>query len=153
MLVSEGLSTWLGGAQARLPVIQRPLSTHLVLRRAGEKLDRESILDGMRKRHTYGATDDIICDIRSGTHIMGDEFKTGAAPELQVHVIGTKGLKTVEVVKDSKVVAELKCTGRECKETWTDPNPSDGVHYYYVRVRQTDGELAWTSPMWIEWRK
>src|SRR5262249_25429106 len=115
-----------------------------------EKLDRESILDGMRKRHTYGATDDIICDVKSGTHIMGDEFKATGAPEFQIHIIGTKDLKTVEVLKDSKVVADLKCTGRECKETWTDPNPSDGVHYYYVRVRQTDDEIAWTSPMWVD---
>ena len=80
---------------------------------------------------------------------MGDEFKTNAAPELQIRVIGTKDLKAVEVLKDSEPVAQLRCTGRECKESWTDPNPSDGTHYYYVRVVQTDGELAWTSPMWI----
>jgi hypothetical protein len=32
---------------------------------------------------------------------------------------------------------------------WTDPNPVAGIHYYYVRVQQANGELAWGSPMWI----
>jgi hypothetical protein len=115
-----------------------------------EKHDRQSILDGMKKRHVYGATDDIICDVKSGKHLMGDEFTTDAAPALQVHIVGTKDLAKVEVLRDSKVVAALDCKGKECKEEWKDPTPMPGKHYYYVRVQQKDGELAWTSPMWIE---
>jgi hypothetical protein len=118
-----------------------------------EKNDRESILDGMRKRHVYGATDDIICDVRSGAHIMGDEFEVTGTPKLQVKVVGTSDLAMVEVLRDSSVVATLKINGRECSEEWTDPQPKDGVHYYYVRVLQKDGEIAWTSPMWIATRK
>jgi hypothetical protein len=33
---------------------------------------------------------------------------------------------------------------------WPDPKPSPGTHYYYVRVRQADGELAGGSPLWVE---
>jgi hypothetical protein len=118
-----------------------------------EKHDRESILDGMKKRHVYGATDNIICDVGSGKHMMGDEFRTSAAPELRVHVIGTNDLAKVEVLKDSRAVAALECSGRECKQDWRDPAPSEGTHYYYVRVQQKNGELAWTSPIWVEWRR
>jgi hypothetical protein len=118
-----------------------------------EKNDRESILDGMRKRHVYGATDDIICDVRCDKYIMGDEFQVVGPPKLQVKVVGTSDLAKVEVLRDSTVVAALKIDGRECSEEWTDPQPKDGVHYYYVRVLQKDGEIAWTSPMWIERRK
>jgi hypothetical protein len=114
-----------------------------------EKNDRESILDGMRKRHVYGATDDIVCDVRSGPHVMGDEFDATGAPRLAVKVIGTGDLAKVEVLRDSGPVAELAVKGRECAAEWTDPAPKAGVHYYYVRVQQKDGELAWTSPMWI----
>ena len=28
-----------------------------------------------------------------------------------------------------------------------------GVHYYYVRVQQDDGQLAWGSPMWVDYEK
>jgi hypothetical protein len=115
-----------------------------------EKNDRESIIEAMRKRHTYGATDDIICDVRCDGHVMGDEFKIGGAPKLQVKIIGTSDLAKVEVLRDSDVVATLKLKGRECAEEWTDPQPAAGTHYYYIRVQQKDGELAWTSPMWIQ---
>ena len=56
----------------------------------------------------------------------------------------------IDVVRDSKVVATLTPKCREYKGEWTDPAPAAGVHYYYVRVTQADGELAWGSPMWIE---
>jgi hypothetical protein len=114
-----------------------------------EKNDRESILDGMRKRHVYGATDDIICDVRSGRNVMGDEVAAGGAPRLQVKVVGTSDLAKVEVLRDSAVVAQLPVKGRECSTDWIDPAPAVGAHYYYIRVQQKDRELAWTSPLWF----
>jgi hypothetical protein len=118
-----------------------------------ERHDRQAIHDGLKKRHCYGATDDIIVDVRSGSHLMGDEFKTSAAPTLQLTVIGTKPLAQIDILKDSQVVESIKPNQREYKGTWTDPKPTAGVHYYYVRVLQTDDELAWASPMWIDYTK
>jgi hypothetical protein len=118
-----------------------------------EKNDRESILDGMRKRHVYAATDDIICDVRSGQSLMGDEADVDGAPRVQVKIVGTADLSKVEVLRDSTVVAELPVKGRECTADWTDPVPAAGVHYYYVRAQQKDGELAWTSPLWVRRRE
>src|SRR4029077_12919317 len=100
-----------------------------------------------------GATDDIICDVRCGPHIMGDIFDAMGAPKFDVRVIGTKKLGRVDILKDSKVAATFKCDGPEYQGAWTDPEPSEGQHYYYVRVVQSDGELAWTSPMWITVKK
>jgi len=118
-----------------------------------ERPDRAAILDAMRKRHVYGATDNIILDVRSGAHIMGDEFKTAAAPTLQIKVIGTNPLAKVEVLKDCQVVQTYEPGKAEFAATWTDPQPTAGTHYYYVRVQQSGGELAWGSPMWIDWAK
>ncbi len=41
---------------------------------------REDLLNAMRARHAYAATDNIIVDTRIGDHIMGDIFKTGETP-------------------------------------------------------------------------
>jgi hypothetical protein len=30
--------------------------------------------------------------------------------------------------------------------------PAGRTSYYYVRVEQADGNLAWASPMWITYR-
>jgi hypothetical protein len=116
-----------------------------------EKRDREAILDAMRKRHSYGATDNIVLDVRSGEHVMGDEMKTGQAPALDVRVIGTGPLARVRILRDSDVVETIKPEGREYKGTWTDPKPAVGKRYYYVRVEQADGQLAWGSPLWVEY--
>jgi hypothetical protein len=83
---------------------------------------------------------------------MGDVFKTNAAPTLQLHVVGTGKLARVLVLKDSKVVKTIEPGGREHKGTWTDPEPTAGTHWYYVRVEQADGELAWSSPMWVTYK-
>src|SRR5262249_29834792 len=118
-----------------------------------ERHDREAILDAARKRHVYGATDDIILDVRSGSHLTGDEFKTNQAPALQLAVMGTGPLARIDIIKDSEVVESLQPGKPEYRGTWTDPKPEAGAHYYYIRVQQNDGELAWSSPLWIDYSK
>lgn len=41
---------------------------------------REAVFDAFRKRHVYGATDHILAEFTSGSHIMGDAFTSSAAP-------------------------------------------------------------------------
>jgi hypothetical protein len=115
-----------------------------------ERNDRESVLEALRRRHCYAATDDIVLDVRSGGYVMGDLFTTSGAPALEIHAIGTGPLEVVDVLRDSEVVKTFHPDGAEFKQSWTDPRPAAGTHYYYVRVRQKDGQLAWGSPLWIE---
>jgi hypothetical protein len=117
-----------------------------------ERPDRASILEAVKRRHTYGATDNIVVDLRSGNHIQGDEFQTSAAPALWISVLGAADLARIDILKDSKVVAALQPQGNRYQGTWTDPQPMPGLHYYYIRVLQKDGEIAWASPLWIEFR-
>jgi hypothetical protein len=116
-----------------------------------EKHDRQGILDGLKQRHCYGATENIVLDVRSGDHLMGDELKTNQAPKLEIKVIGTAPLAKVEVLKDSNVIHTFAPGKSEFQDKWTDSKPTSGTHYYYVRVQQADGELAWGSPLWIDY--
>jgi hypothetical protein len=116
-----------------------------------EMHDRESIMAAFKKRHCYGATDDIIVDVKSGDHIMGDEFQTTEVPKLQIHVVGTDTLSQIDILKDSAVVETIKPGKAAYQATWTDPKPIAGVHWYYIRVQQTNDEIAWGSPMWIKY--
>jgi hypothetical protein len=121
-----------------------------------EKHDRAGIMAALKQRHSYGATDNIILDVRCGEHLMGDEFRTNNAPVLNVRVVGTSALHAIDVIKDGEVVEVLRpenANDSEYKDSWEDPKPQAGVHYYYVRVRQKDGQLAWGSPMWIDYAK
>ncbi|MBV9123863.1 MAG: hypothetical protein JO112_10940 [Planctomycetes bacterium] len=115
-----------------------------------ERPEREAIVAALKQRHCYAATDDIIVDVRSGSHLMGDEFRATDPPALQIHVIGTGPLDRVEILRDSEVVESFQPGRQEYHGTWTDPKPAAGVHYYYVRVLQKGGQMAWGSPMWID---
>jgi hypothetical protein len=118
-----------------------------------EKHDRQGLLDAVKKRHCYGATDNILVDFRCGEKIMGDELTIDKAPTFTLHIHGTADLGTVEILRDSEAIAKLLAKGAIYKGDWTDPQPQAGTHYYYVRVTQADGELAWGSPIWVELKK
>jgi hypothetical protein len=112
-----------------------------------EKNDRQSLLDAVKKRRCYGATDNIYVDWRSGDTLMGGET-TGPA-SFRLNVIGTGPLAKVEILRDSEPMTTLKSAGNEVRADWTDPAPKAGTHYYYARIVQNDGEIAWASPIWV----
>ena len=120
-----------------------------------DEASRQGILNALKQRHCYGATDNIILDVRAvdDRYMMGDSFDIDQPPKLSVYVRGTAKLAQVDILRDSEVVATLKSDGPELRTTWTDPAPpTHGEHYYYVRVLQTDDEIAWGSPMWINFK-
>ena len=76
---------------ARLPGLERPhLDPHQLRGRPGRgHRPAPAILDAFRRRHCYAATDNIIMDVRSGEHLMGDEFDADGPVKLKVLVHGT----------------------------------------------------------------
>lgn len=117
-----------------------------------EEPTREAILESMKKRHLYGATDNIIADVRCGEHFMGDEFTTSERPRLSIHLIGTQPFEKVHIIKDGNYVHAVSPDEKEVELTWSDFDVKPGkTSYYYVRGEQNDGELVWVSPMWIKY--
>ena len=114
-----------------------------------DSFTRQGILDAIRKRHTYAATDNIIMDFRIGTALMGDIIDSKTAPKLTVHIIGTAPLKQIDVIKNNKYVHQLTPKQKEARFEYADNDSAPGESYYYVRVEQTDGQLAWSSPIWV----
>ncbi len=130
------------------------ISTHMsycnILAKDGT---RESLVDAFHKRHVYAATDDILADVRSGQHIMGDVFSTSSLPELHVKLTGTAPIAKVHVIKDGKYVYDSEPKTAKVEFSWKDNAAKAGkTSYYYVRAEQTDGEVVWASPMWITYK-
>jgi hypothetical protein len=114
---------------------------------------RAGILNAIRQRHTYGATDNIILDVRMGTHFMGDEFASKRAEPIVVKARGTGPIVFVEVVKDSKVVYSVQPKSRDVSFRFTDTADVSHRHYYYVRLQQDDRMTAWSSPFFVNYGK
>jgi hypothetical protein len=114
---------------------------------------RQGLIDAFKKRHCYAATDNIILDVRSGEHLMGDAFTTKKRPVLNIVVHGTAPVVKVHVIRDNKYVYTAAPKERDVKKEYTDMDIAPGkTSYYYVRIEQDDGNLAWASPMWITYR-
>jgi len=117
-----------------------------------EKPTREGLIEAFKKRHVYGSTDNILADVGSGSHFMGDEFETAQAPVLEVKLVGSAPFAKVQIVKDNQYVYTAQPNKAEVQFSWQDNAPAPGkTSYYYVRGEQQNGEMVWVSPMWIKY--
>ncbi len=129
------------------------ISTHMSYSSLYVKdLTRESVLDALKKRHVYASTDNILADVESGTHMMGDEFSTPDLPAMRVKLRGTSNFAKVSIIRDGQYVYSTTPNAQEVDFSWRDNQPNkDQTSYYYVRGEQDNGELVWISPLWIKY--
>jgi hypothetical protein len=116
--------------------------------------ERTDIVESMRKRHAYGATDNILVEFkaigaRGQVHFMGDAFEAPSVPRFWVKVIGTGKLMKVEIVKNGKFVFATQPENNEAEFSYIDNDIQTGESWYYVRATQIDRNLAWSSPIWV----
>jgi hypothetical protein len=150
-------NAWAKGYKLGVQASSDHVSTHLSYAcLIAENSTREGLMDAMRRRHTYAATSNILMDYRmtagGETHLQGDIFEAGAMPELSAKIIGTDALKKVVVVRDNQYIYSQEPEGSVFDLRYRENSAPPGEHYYYVRVEQKDGNVAWSSPIWIKIR-
>jgi hypothetical protein len=116
-----------------------------------EDAGRQGVLDAIRKRHTYGATDNILLEVRMGAHLMGDEFSLGSPEPIRIVARGTAPVMRLDVIKDSRTIYTARPGNRDVNFSYTDRGDVAGRHYYYVRLMQSDGMIAWSSPFFVNY--
>lgn len=119
------------------------------------ELTREAIFDGIYQRRCYATTGEfIVLDFRVNDALMGSEIDSPHSPHMSISVKGTVPLHSVEVIRSGQVFSSVHLGAdqniREMQFELDDhiiiPNET---HYYYLRVLQTDGNMAWSSPIWV----
>ncbi len=75
------------------------------------ELSREAILEGIRARRSYAATDNILLDFRIDGHLMGESIALEGRPTLSVKVVGSGPIEKVEVIKDNRYVHTQQAAG------------------------------------------
>jgi hypothetical protein len=114
-----------------------------------EDFTREGIIDGFKARRTCAATDKIFVELSSGPHLMGEAFETQGKPTLVFHVEGTAPVSRITIVRNEKNHHALEPGSRSVLAEWTDESPLPGENRYYLRIEQSDGNMAWSSPLWV----
>ena len=114
-------------------------------------LTREAIWEALWERRTYGTTGArILLQFEVNDTPMGGEVRIVGPAEIKVEAVGSTPIQSVEIIKDSQVVHRWRGQEEQVRVEYTDEAlPPDGVHYYYVRLTQVDGQMAWSSPVWI----
>lgn len=118
-------------------------------------LNRQDILDALRKRHTFGTTTArMLLDFRVNGKLMGavTEHRKGEAVDVRVAVRCPGAIDKVEICRNNRFIYAQKPDGNNAEFTFRDTEPLTGRSYYYMRVTQQDGEMGWTSPVWIDAR-
>jgi len=116
------------------------------------ELTRTAILDAFRARHCYGTTAaKIFLDMRVDGHLMGEKIATlpGKSVEVKVSVRCPGDIDRIEVCRNNKFIYSHQSKGRNAEFVFTDRDPLTEQCYYYVRVIQTNTEIAWSSPVWF----
>jgi hypothetical protein len=150
-------NAWAKGLKLGVQASSDHIATHdsyaCLLVEGNEPRGRVDLLDAMRARHAYAATDNIIMDVRIGDHLMGDIFKSSETPVLKVKVEGTGPIARIEVIKNNTFVHTVKPEGSSASFEFRDEGIQPGESYYYVRVEQAAGQLAWSSPIWVTYSR
>jgi hypothetical protein len=145
---------WQKGYKLGVQASSDHVSTHISY--AGfyvDRVDRDAIIEAMKARRSYAGTDNMFVELRMGGHFMGESFETHERPALDGYVSGTGPIATVELIRNNRIIYTTEGAGAaEVRIHYIDRDASTGQEFYYVRARQQNGQLCWSSPVWVEYR-
>lgn len=115
------------------------------------ELTAGSLLDGLKSRNCYATTGARIhLEFAVNGERMGSEITGDGPRQITARVVGTDQLLRVDVVRDNADWLTLTPGDDEMTLEATDEEPLGDGRFYYLRVTQADGEMAWASPVWVD---
>lgn len=129
---------------------------------------RASLIEAIQMRSCYATTGEkIVLGMQIAGFGMGSELDTKSRPGLEfnrhitAYAIGTAPLTEIAIVRNGKVLKSFSLKENQWEIALDDMDPIDQVAlegsqdkppfvYYYLRVTQEDGHIAWGSPIWID---
>ena len=124
-------------------------------------LEREAIYNAIRQRRCYATLGGRpILRFTINGAFMGESVRlqqADAVKHIVCDVAGSAELARVEVIKNGEAFFQFVTTDvgshnrtHDYREEFPDTMPSQAGDYYFLRVQQCDGALAWSSPIWID---
>jgi len=129
---------------------------------------RDGLIQALNKKSCYATTGPrIIAGIEIAGAPMGSELNTKAKPGLAYnrhltgYAVGTAPIKEILIIRNGKPFHTFNPKDDTFEFAHDDEEPLDKVAlkpkgdrppfvYYYMRVEQEDGHIAWTSPIWVD---
>ena len=119
-----------------------------------KKLTREALWEAFRRRSVYATTGvRMLLDVRLNGAPMGAEIALDdclTPKELAVEVHGTAPLARVEILRANEPLHEFRPDAWDFTGTFVDEEYSTAEAFYQVKVTQEDGNMAWSTPIWVD---
>jgi hypothetical protein len=130
---------------------------------------KDAIVSALTRRSCYATTGArIIVGLNIAGTNMGGELNTKAKPGLVInrhiigYVAGTAPLKEVVLLRNGTPIKQLPIKDFALDFAFDDsehlsqcalPSSGEKPHFvfYYLRVTQQDGHIAWSSPIWVDY--
>jgi hypothetical protein len=127
-----------------------------------KEVSRAGILEGLRARRCFATSGDrLLLDLRVNGVFQGGELTLTELPKgrdnqatplsIVVRAEVLRPVRRLVLVRDG-VEAEVITPDPEARaieQTWQVEGPFVGTSYVYVRLEADEGELAWSSPVWV----
>lgn len=129
---------------------------------------REALFTALYNRCCYATTGErIILSYSIAGALMGSELNTKAKPGLVYNrhiagfAAGTAEISAITIFRNGHAIHTFHPKASHFEFAFDDTemltkslltSPDDRPHfaYYYIRVEQKDGHIAWASPIWID---
>lgn len=114
--------------------------------------NREEIFKGLSSRKTIASTHPRIAIDYSVNGYKIGEVISGEKTELKtirIKAVAPKDIKHIEVVKNGQVLIKEVVNKQWIDIELEDSKALEQDTYYYVRLTQIDGHIAWASPIWF----
>lgn len=112
-------------------------------------LTRESIFDALWNRRVYATTNvRIFLRFSIAGNPMGSEIKIAGKLPISVEAVSEIPIARIDLVKNGLDYLHAEPDCREARWNCEDEPDSDTT-WYYIRVTRQDGEMAWSTPIWV----
>ena len=159
----------IASGDTHLPLLAAPMSAHLFRGRFGSHLnirdcaigcgpvaavraarcERQAIWDAILQRRTHATTGArIILDVAANGHPSGSEIDIDDKPRLAITAHACAPIERIDLIRNDRALASWRPNELDATLEYVDESPLREAAYY-VRLRQTDGEYAWSTPIWI----
>ena len=116
-----------------------------------KELTREALWEALLARRVYGTTGvRILLEFTINGHLMGEEITAEDELRIRASAAGTAPIVSLELLRCNEVIHRVSGDGWNASLELEDRvKPEAGTAWYYVRVRQEDKMMAWSSPIWV----
>jgi len=119
-----------------------------------ETLTRASIWQALKERRNYATSGEkYFLEFSVNGEPMGSEIISKTAPRIAFRALSNQIIYAY-IIRDNE---ELFITGPVGGTRWeyrglVDETVKPGKHFYYLRVTYKNGMLAWSSPIWVDYK-